>query len=200
MLLNESRELHRLHMRFEQERTDVGATISGRRVELKMANSRALNARRNLAQTLLWSVVQANSKHRAELERAAAGTDTYAETVASAPSCASRVSFAKMLGSRVCSTASTPTRSTSRSSRATPTRLRVSREKAPQLTSQTTLDRRNGLVCAIMRAIWVPLRDARADGAAIRLPPVGALERLFISRPRQTPDEEKPPPVPPSND
>lgn len=42
-----------------------------------------------------------------------------------------------------------------------------------------------------MRAIWSPLRDARSKGAALRLPPVGALERLFISRPRSDQDEEE---------
>lgn len=49
----------------------------------------------------------------------------------------------------------------------------------PQSTSQRVLDRQDGLVLAIMRAIFIPLRHARAEGARIELPPVGAVERMF---------------------
>lgn len=202
LLLNESRELHRMNVRFEQERTNVASTISGRRAQLKLANSRALDARRNLAQTLLRSVIPADSKYRAELERAAAGTDNYAGTVASvrtvvriANELRQDAKIARVLDSfqyseEYIASLSRLADDVDELSKAAPGLT------PPQLTSQTALDLQDGLVCAIMRSIWMPLRDVRVNGAAIRLPPVGALERLFISRPRGARDEEEPAPAP----
>lgn len=202
LLLEESRELHRMNTRFEHERTEVTTTISGRRAQLKTANSRALDARRNLAQTLLRNVVPASSKYRAELESATAGTDSPAGTVASV---------------RVVVRIASELRQDPRIARALDSfqygepylaGLSVLADEVddlsklapgltpPQLTSQTALDQQDGIVCAIMRSMWVPLRDAKTSGAALRLPPVGALERLFISRPGRDTDEEEPQPAP----
>ena len=56
--------------------------------------------------------------------------------------------------------------------------------------SPRALDLQDGLVLAIVRAIWQPLRDARASGESLPLPPLGALERLFVRSEPSGGDEE----------
>ena len=197
LLVEETRELHRMNTRFAQEQTEVASTISGRRAQLKLANSRALDARRNLAQTLLRSVVPADSKHRAELERAVQGTDSFAGTVATVRTVARIASelrqdkkVARALDSFQYDEAYIASLSGLADKVDELSRLAPGLTP-PQLTSQTALDQQDGIVCAILRAVWVPLRDAKTSGAALRLPPVGALERLFVSRPRANAPEEE---------
>ena len=202
LLVEESRELHRMNTRFEHEQTEVASTISGRRAQLKLANSRALDARRNLAQTLLRSVIPADSKHRAELERAVQGTDSFAGTVASvrivtriAGELRQDPKIARALDSFQYGEAYIADLSAMADEVDELSKL-ASGLTPPQLTSQTALDQQDGIVCAIMRSMWVPLRDAKTSGAALRLPSVGALERLFVSRPGRDKDEEEPQPQP----
>ena len=188
LLVREARALGVANQSFEQQLRDVASTISGRRAGLKEANSRALAARRGVAQTLLRSVLPSTSEHRAELEQAAAGADTYAATVASVRSVARILTTLRAAGETQASLlahlgyteayveellelAGEVERLSTQGAGLTP----------PQKTDQRTLDAQDGLVLTIMRAIWTPLREARSRGASVRLPPVGALERLFIS-------------------
>ena len=199
LLLRETRELDRLNTQYEQQARDVTATISGRRALLKSANSAALDARRNVAQTLLRTVVPVRSKHRAELEKAAAGADSYAGTVASVRSVARIVTalredpkLAKVLDQlgytaayvdELRGLADEVERLTKQGAGLTP----------PQKTDQSVLDAQDGLVLIIMRAIWAPLRDAKSRGRRVRLPRVGGLARFFSSASGDTGDEEPAP-------
>src|SRR5690606_23172393 len=179
LLLDAARELHELNTRFAQEQRAVASTISGRRAQLKLANSRALDARRNLAQTLLRSVIPADSKYRAELEAAAAGTDNYAGTVASVRSFVSITTELRQIarlprflaslqyGEGHIASVSRLADDVDELSKLAPGL------KPPQRTSQTTLDQQDGLVCAIMRAIWV------------HSPPAGGCARAALHQPAE---------------
>jgi hypothetical protein len=204
LLVREARALGVANQSFEQQLRDVASTISGRRAVLAAANSKALAARRGVAQTLLRSVLPSTSEHRAELEQAAAGADTYAATVASVRSVAriltalraadpTQASLLAHLGytpeyvEELLVLASEVERLSMQGAGLTP----------PQKTDQRALDAQDGLVLTIMRAIWTPLREARSRGSSIRLPPVGGLERLFISTssPGSETDEDEPAPT-----
>ncbi len=185
LLVHEAQELGRMNASFEQEQRDVSAGISGRRAKLKRANSQALRGRRSVMQTLLRYVLPVDSPKRAELEAAGAGVDNHAGTVASVRT------VARVLADLRKDEALRPVLDDYAYTDATVEWLlglasdveQLSAQGAglrpPLATNQAMLDRQDGLVLTIMRAIWDPLRDARADGASIELPPTGSIDRFF---------------------
>ncbi|UJR82048.1 hypothetical protein [Sandaracinus amylolyticus] len=203
LLVRETRELQRVNLAFEQQRRDVASEISGRREQLKAATSRALRARRSVVLTLNRHVLPHGSKVRAELARAASKAPTPAVAVASVrtvarilgelradPSLAlvlDRYGYDEAFVAQLTSIADETERLDRAGADLTP----------PQRTDQRALDRQDGIVLAILRAIWWPLHDAQQDGAAITAPPLGALERLVAgSRPEDDEPEEPPPTEP----
>ena len=186
LLVREARNLANLDRKYEQEHRDIWTTIAGRREGLKVANSKALSRRRSVAQTLLRYVVPAtDAVRRAQLEAASAGAKTTSATIASTRS------VARVLAELRKDETLRPVLDDYGYTDAVVTELNelaadVKRQadlaagvRPPQKASQRALDMQDGLVLAIMRAIWDALREARADGAAFAMPPARGLERHF---------------------
>lgn len=196
LLVQEAKELTRLDAAFEQESRDVAMNIGGRREQLKHAKSRALRARRGVVRTLLRGIVPVGSAQRARLERAGAKAATPAATAASVRSVASvlaelnddpkvarvlaRYRYTRAHVDHLESLAVEVERLGAQGAALLP----------PQRTDQQALDRQDGLVCVLIRAIWWALRDALDEGAPIRMPPLGGLERLVL-RTREDEAEEE---------
>ncbi len=159
LLVHEGQELGRVNASFEQEQRDVDAEISGRRARLKLKNGEALRSRRGAVQTLLRYVVPADSPKRAELEAAGAGVDSYAGTVASVRT------VARVLGELRKDDALRPVLDDYGYTAAKVADMRALADeverlnalgaglKPPLMTTQHALDRQDGLVLTIMRAI-----------------------------------------------
>lgn len=185
LVVREARNLDRMNALYEQEQRDSSTSISGLRAELKLANAKALRRRRLVAQTLLRYVLPTDSPKRAEMEKASAGAKTWAETVASVNA------VARVLAELRKDSALTAILDDYEYTEATVDELRAlaadvkrlssqgATLKPPQETNQRRLDRQDGLVLTLMRAVWDPLRDAKQDGAAIELPPTGSVDRFF---------------------
>lgn len=196
LLVRETRELARVNTAFEQQLRRVSSAISGRRAQLKRANSEALVARRAVVRVLLQSVLPHDAPARAVLERAAGRARTPAATVASVRTVAEELAtlrrdaaYTALLDSYgygddhvtyLNELADALERLATQGAGLTP----------PQETDQRALDLQDGLVLAILRAIWQPLRDARASGQSLPLPPLGALERMFVRSEPSGGDEE----------
>ena len=200
LLVREARNLANLDRKYEQEHRDVWTSISGRREGLKAANSKALNRRRAVAQALLRYIVPASDRaRRAQLEAAAAGAKTPAETIASTRTVA-RVLAAlrqdetlKLVLDDFGYTDAVVTELNDLAADVKTQSDLAGGLRPPQKTSQRALDMQDGLVLSIMRAIWDPLREARTAGAAFALPPARGLERFFsisTSTAQQTTEEE----------
>jgi hypothetical protein len=186
LLVREARNLANLDRKYEQEHRDVSTTISGRREGLKVANSKALSRRRSVAQTLLRYVVPASDAvRRAQLEAASAGAKTPSATIASTRSVArvlAELRTDETLRPVLDDYGYTDAVVTELNELAADVKRRADQAasvRPPQKASQRALDMQDGLVLAIMRAIWDALREARADGAAFALPPARGLERHF---------------------
>jgi len=196
LLVRETHELARANTAFEQQLRRVSSAISGRRAKLKRANSEALSARRAVVRVLLQSVLPHDAPARPVLERAAGKARTPTATVASVRTVAEELATLRRDGAYTTlldsygygddhvaylnGLADAVERLAAQGASLTP----------PQETDQRALDLQDGLVLAIVRAIWQPLRDARASGQSLPLPPLGALERLFV-RSEPSGDEEE---------
>ncbi len=204
LLLTETRELDRVNNAFELETRSMGSEIAGRREKLKRTNSRALRERRAVGRTLLRSVLASDDPRRASLERAAAKAATPAATVASVRT------VARILEDVRQTKAAADLLDDYGYSKEYVTKLNALADEVealsksgaaampPLLTNQRALDRQDGLVLAIVRAIWAPLREAAQETqGAIGLPPLGALERLVMNTSNGE-DDDTPAPVEPS--
>ncbi|UJR81890.1 hypothetical protein [Sandaracinus amylolyticus] len=203
LLVREALELGRVNLSFEQQRRDVSTAILGRREELKSTNSRALRIRRSVALTLNRHVVPHGSKVRVELARAAAKAPTPASTVTSVRTVArvlvdlrkepalvpvlDRYGYDEAFVGELEALAGEIERLDRAGAELTP----------PQRVDQRALDRQDGIVVALMRAIWWPLHDAQQDGSGIAPPPLGALERLVAGSRPEDDDEALVEPAPP---
>lgn len=185
LFIDEARKLERINAAFEQELLTVSSRISGLRARLKTISSSALRSRRAVAQILMSNVLALFGAPRgpgpgggqsAEVRRRGAsvrGVANILEKLLADPELAKALALYEYTAAHVAhlrAPADEVEALAKRGTELTP----------PQETDQRALDRQDGLVLAIMRAIWVPLRAAKNDGAAVSLPAVGALERLFI--------------------
>ncbi|UJR81568.1 hypothetical protein [Sandaracinus amylolyticus] len=196
LLVVEGRELARIDLAYEQQLRDVASEIAGRRDALKVAKGRALRERRVVATHLARNVVALDSPHRAELQRASAKAPTASAAVASARTVArileelradpqhtlvlDAYGYDDALVARLRELADETERLAGTGAALTP----------PQHIDQRALDRQDGLVLAILRAIVGALRNAQSEGASISLPSLGGLERFVVSARDASEDEE----------
>ncbi|AKF05830.1 hypothetical protein [Sandaracinus amylolyticus] len=205
LAVSEARELARLDLAHEQQLRDVASEIAGRREALKTSRATALRERRAVATHLLRNVLPRDAPQRAELERAAGKAATASSVVASVRTVARILADARRdeslvvvldsygyddaLVARLEALAAETERLSGTSATLTP----------PQAVDQRTLDRHDGLVLAILRAIVSALRDAQRAGAPISLPPLAGLERLLVPSRDDEQDDEEPEPVAPAS-
>ena len=197
LLVQEAKELARLDAAFEQESRDVSMNIGARREQLKRAKSRALRARRGVVRTLLRGIVPVRSAQRTRLERAAAKASTPAAVAASVRSVA-KVLAELHKDPKVARVLNRYRYTNAHVEHLEALAVDVERLGAqgaarlpPQRTDQQALDRQDGLVCVIIRAIWWALRDAVDEGATLRMPPLGELERLVLRTREDEVEEEE---------
>ena len=184
LLHAETQTLFRFNAAYEEQTRVVGARIAGRRADLRSANSKGLRARKAAARVLRTSILPAGHRARAAVERAAARAETPAATVASVRTIAELIhelredaklrllldeyGYGEAALAELRGLADTIETLDKAGAGLTP----------PVEMSQRALDHQDGLVLTLLRAIWTPLRDAREEGAAIALPPLGAITRL----------------------
>lgn len=186
LFVREAMKLRDLNLTFEQQAREIGSNVSRQRAELKLANSRALQARRGTAQALLRAVVPRNSGDHEALVVASRKAGTPAATVASTNAVAAILERLRQdeRHRRVLDVLHYDDEHVQklRALAADVERLAAGGGQLmpPRSVDQKALDLQDGIVLAIMQLIWAPLRDARASGVNVSLPPVGKLARFFI--------------------
>jgi hypothetical protein len=189
LLLEETMTLRDLNIAYEEQLRTTGGLTLNRRAALKTTNGQGIRSRRAVGRALSKLVLSASASVRAELERAVGKATNPIETVASLRAVANILTE-----TRAAATAGEREVMTELGlGEADAAKLRTLADEIvrladaaggaipPQSVDQRALDRQDGMVLTLVRALYHAFRDAYDEGKDVVPPKLGPkLDRLVM--------------------